>query len=130
MKIFQSDLEEIQELTGKEYDVQYSNNAESEYVAIYNMAEIERMLLDMKDIAKTRKSSSEFWEKKFKESREIKVYINKMDVNQWIGKFFEDKDYISFDDLIGCIEDLDGEVEHLKKKIDDLENQEEWEDVE
>lgn len=123
MRLFQEDLEEIQKLTNKEYEVQYSNNAESEYVAIYNMAEIERMLLDLKTEVKCERSRVEFWEKKFKESREIKVYLNKMDVNQWIGKYF-DKDYISFDDMIGCIEDLDGKIESLEEKIKDLENRE------
>ena len=40
MKLFQSDIEEIQRRTRKEYlyreNVQASNNAESEYVTIYD----------------------------------------------------------------------------------------------
>lgn len=49
------------------------------------------------------------------------VYIKKEDVDRWIGKHFPNKDLISIDDLIGCIEDLDSEVERLKEKYEDLE---------
>ena len=49
------------------------------------------------------------------------VYIKTQDVNKWIGKYFPNKDLISIDDLIGCIEDLDSEVERLKEKYEDLE---------
>lgn len=44
MRLFQSDLEEIQELTKKEYEVQYSNNADSEYVKIYDEDVIEDII--------------------------------------------------------------------------------------
>lgn len=121
MRILQEDYEEIIKITHKDYNAQYSNNAESEYVGIWNMSDIERMILDLVKEVKCETSRATFWEDKFKKSREIKVYINKWDVNQWIGKYFEDNEYISFDDLIGCIEDLDSEVEHLKEKYKGLE---------
>ena len=41
MFLLQGILENIQEITGKEYDAQYSNNAESEYVQIYGDTAIE-----------------------------------------------------------------------------------------
>ena len=49
------------------------------------------------------------------------VYIKKEDVNRWIGKYFPKKDLISIDDLIGCIEDLDSEIESLKMKLEEQE---------
>lgn len=52
MKLFQETLKEIQEITGKEYDVEYSNNAESEYVTIYSMETIEDMINDLLEVAK------------------------------------------------------------------------------
>lgn len=50
------------------------------------------------------------------------IYIKKEDVNRWIGKFFENKDLISIDDLIAVIEDLDGDLESLKEKYEELDN--------
>lgn len=49
------------------------------------------------------------------------VYIDMRDKNWWIKKYFENKDLVSIGDLIGVIEDLDGEVEHWKEKYEDLE---------
>ena len=49
------------------------------------------------------------------------VYIKKEDVDKWIGKYFPNKDLISIDDLIRCIEDLDSEVKRLEEKIEDVE---------
>lgn len=48
------------------------------------------------------------------------VYILKDELNSWISKYFN-KDLISIDDLISCIEDLDEEIDRLKDKIEDLE---------
>ena len=39
---------------------------------------------------------------------------------EWLHKFFEDKDFVSIDDLLGVIEDLDCEVERLNEKIADM----------
>ena len=36
---------------------------------------------------------------------------------EWLQKFFKDKDFVSIDDLLGVIEDLDCEVERLNEKI-------------
>lgn len=49
MKLFQSDIELIQSKTRKEYDVDYSNNAESEYVKIYDDDVIESIITDLLD---------------------------------------------------------------------------------
>lgn len=47
------------------------------------------------------------------------LFIKKENLNHWIAKYF-DKDLISIEDLIGCIEDLDREVERLKEQIEDI----------
>lgn len=39
---------------------------------------------------------------------------------EWLQKFFKDKDFVSIDDLLGVIEDLDCEVERLNEKITDM----------
>lgn len=51
------------------------------------------------------------------------VYIKTEQLNYWIAKYFKNKDIISIDDLIGCIENLDEDNESLKIKIEDLENE-------
>lgn len=48
------------------------------------------------------------------------TFIKRDSLNKWVAKHFN-KDLISVDDLIGCIEDLDDEVETLKTKIEDME---------
>lgn len=52
------------------------------------------------------------------------IYIKATDVNEWISKYFKNKDLISVGDLIGCIEDLDSEIERLNDKIKDLKQEE------
>jgi len=56
------------------------------------------------------------------------VYIMKCELNEWIAKYFENKDLISIDDLLSTIEDLDDEVTNLKEKIKELQepNEEDW----
>lgn len=49
------------------------------------------------------------------------VYINKRDINRWVGKYFPNKDLISIGDLLGVIEDLDLDVYRLNEKYEDLE---------
>lgn len=49
------------------------------------------------------------------------IYLKTNELNSWIAKYF-DKDLISIDDLIGVIEDLDGEVEDWKMKYEELQN--------
>lgn len=49
------------------------------------------------------------------------VYILKDELNSWISKYFN-KDLISIDDLISCIEDLDEEVDELREQLEDKEN--------
>lgn len=56
------------------------------------------------------------------------VYIKKEDLYQYKGTYevfnrlFKNKDLISIDDLISCIEDLDSEVEDWKIKYEELQN--------
>ena len=49
------------------------------------------------------------------------VYIKTTELNSWITKYFPNKDLISIDDLIGCIEDLDSEITKLLEQIEDME---------
>lgn len=56
------------------------------------------------------------------------VYIKKEDLYQYKGTYevfnrlFQNKNLISIDDLISCIEDLDSEVEDWKMKYQELQN--------
>lgn len=47
------------------------------------------------------------------------IFIKKEDVNKWIGKYFPKKDLISVEDLLGCIEDLDSEIQSIKEEYED-----------
>lgn len=49
------------------------------------------------------------------------VFIDMRYQNDWIKKYFN-ADFVSIEQLIGCIEDLDGEIEHLKEEINELRN--------
>lgn len=49
------------------------------------------------------------------------VYIDMRYQNDWIKKYFN-VDFVSIEQLISCIEDLDGEIEELKEQIDELKN--------
>ena len=50
------------------------------------------------------------------------VYIKASDLNNWILAHLPNKDLISIDDLIGAIEDMDGEIEKLKEQLKDKTN--------
>ena len=54
------------------------------------------------------------------------VYIKIKDLNNWVAKYFERKDIITIGDLISIIEDLDGEIERLNERIEDLENKDDY----
>lgn len=49
------------------------------------------------------------------------VYVDMRYQNDWIKKYFN-ADFVSVAQLLGCIEDLDGEIENLKEKIEEMEN--------
>lgn len=52
--------------------------------------------------------------------------IRKDQVNRWISQYFpKNKDNATIGNLIGIIEDLDGEIENLKDEIKLLENKRE-----
>lgn len=46
------------------------------------------------------------------------VYVDMRKENEWIRKYFH-ADFVSVSQLIGCIEDLDGEIELLKEKLEE-----------
>lgn len=48
------------------------------------------------------------------------VFIDIRKENTWIRKYF-DTDFVSIEQLLATIEDLDGEVENWKEKYQDLE---------
>lgn len=48
------------------------------------------------------------------------VYIDMRNENKWIRKYF-DKDWVSIEELLATIEDLDSEIENWKEKYEDLE---------
>ena len=50
------------------------------------------------------------------------VFIKKENLNSWIVKYFPLAELINFGDLIGVIEDLDGDNEELRLKNEELEN--------
>lgn len=49
------------------------------------------------------------------------IYIDMRNQNQWIRKYFVNKDLVTIEDLLGVIEDLDYEVGVLNEKIEDME---------
>ena len=48
------------------------------------------------------------------------VYIKVENLNKWVSKYFEDKDIISIDDLLGKFEDLIDELEEVKTDYEDF----------
>lgn len=52
------------------------------------------------------------------------VYIKKEELNEWLRKYFNG-DLISINDMISVMEDLVGEVDRLKEKIEDVEQDKE-----
>lgn len=52
------------------------------------------------------------------------IYVDIRNANDWIKKYFN-SDFVSVDQLISCIEDLDSEVEVLKEQIEEYEKTEE-----
>ena len=52
------------------------------------------------------------------------VFIKKEELNEWLRKYFKG-DLISIDDMISVMEDLDSEIDRLKEKIEDIEQDKE-----
>ena len=52
------------------------------------------------------------------------VYIIKEELNEWVKKYFKG-DLISIGDMISVIEDLESEIDRLKEKIEDIEQDKE-----
>lgn len=50
------------------------------------------------------------------------VFIDIRKENAWIRKYF-DTDFVSIEQLLGTIEDLDGIIENWKEKYEDLEEE-------
>ena len=55
-----------------------------------------------------------------------RVYINMKEENDWIKKYFKNKDLVSVEDLLSCIEDLDSEIYELKEKLREKEESTQW----
>lgn len=47
------------------------------------------------------------------------VFIDIRKENEWIRKHFENKDFVSIDDLVNCIENLILEIDNMKEKYED-----------
>ena len=47
------------------------------------------------------------------------VFIDMRKENEWIRKYFN-ADFVSIDQLLNCIEDLDGKIDSLNEQIKDL----------
>ena len=52
------------------------------------------------------------------------IYIKASDLNEWLRKYFNG-DLISINDMISVMEDLDGEIDRLKEKIEEIEQDKE-----
>ena len=50
------------------------------------------------------------------------VFIKKESLSKWIAKYFPLDDLITFDDMIGVIEDLDSDNEELRSENEELKN--------
>lgn len=50
----------------------------------------------------------------------MKIYLKTNELNTWIAKYFPNKDLITVEDLISCIEDLDSELDHLREELQDV----------
>jgi len=49
-----------------------------------------------------------------------KVFIDIRNENEWIKKYFNNKDFASIDELLNVVEELDSEIERLKEEIEDI----------
>lgn len=50
------------------------------------------------------------------------IYVNMKEQNKWVAKYF-DKDLVTIDELLSCIEDLDVEKDVLQEKVAELEKE-------
>lgn len=48
------------------------------------------------------------------------IYVRAQDLNSWIVDHLADTEYYSISELIGAIEDMDGELNILREKYDKL----------
>lgn len=93
MKLYQSDLEDIQKLTKKEYEVQYSNNAESEFVKIYDTDVVEQIIEDLLKVAQDYKWKAEHLQEEFEELQEdVETNFRRIPIGEQVG--ITDKDFL------------------------------------
>lgn len=45
------------------------------------------------------------------------VFIDMRKQNRWVQKYFKNKDLVSVEELISCIEDLDSEIDTLNEQL-------------
>ena len=48
------------------------------------------------------------------------VYVDIRNENEWIRKTFENKDFVSIDEIFNKIDDMLGDIEFLKEKIEEM----------
>ena len=49
-----------------------------------------------------------------------KIFVDMRNENKWIREVFENKDFVSIDEMLNTIEDLLGNIENLKDKIEEM----------
>ena len=50
------------------------------------------------------------------------IYIDIRNENEWIKKYFDNKDLVTISELLDVIEELDSDIANLKMQIEDMEN--------
>lgn len=49
------------------------------------------------------------------------VYLKTSTLNSWIiDKYFPEKDLVTVEELINVIEELDGELDHIREQLEDI----------
>lgn len=96
MKLYQSDLEQIQKKLKKEYEsehIQYSNNAESEYVKIYDDDIIEEIILDLLKKVEELEREVEHKEEELEDIRQdVETNFRRIPIGEQVG--ITDKDFL------------------------------------
>lgn len=52
------------------------------------------------------------------------VYVDIREQNESISKYFPNKDFVSIDTLLNCIDDLDYQLNKLQEELDELKESE------
>ncbi len=91
--MFQEEVMDIQKLTKKEYDVMYSNNAESEYVRIYDEGVYVDMIRDLLKVADDYKREIEHLKEELEDLQEdIETNYRRIPIGEQVR--ISDKDFL------------------------------------